>query len=98
PPPPAPPLLDPRDQPLLRALAGFEKRREIAALPQLRDAQLQRAEPGVEAAVPATVAPGGPLAAGPVSPGADQPLDVGLHQQLQHRFRYRSQKIALAGL
>src|SRR6202022_338479 len=36
-----PRLLDHRDQRLLRALAGFEKRREIAALPQLRDAQLQ---------------------------------------------------------
>src|ERR1700687_3909179 len=32
------------------------------------------------------------------SPGADQPLDVGLHQQLQHRLRHGSQKISLAGL
>ena len=37
-----PGLLDHRDQRLLRAHAGFQKRREVAALPQLRDAQLQR--------------------------------------------------------
>src|SRR5207248_8509578 len=58
-----PGLLDYRDQRLLRALAGFEKRREVAALPQFRNAQLQRAEPGVEGAVAVAVAPGGPLAA-----------------------------------
>src|SRR5207302_2761335 len=58
-----PGLLDNRDQRLLRALAGFEKRREIAPLPQLWDAQLQRAEPGVEGALAIAVAPGGPLAA-----------------------------------
>src|ERR1700720_915169 len=85
-----PGLLDHRDQRLLRALARFEKRREIAALPQLRDAQLQRAEPGVEAAVAITVAPRGPLAAALVSPGADQPLDVALHQQLHPRLRHGS--------
>src|SRR6266571_3083804 len=74
-----PGLLDHRDQRLLRALAGFEKRRELAALPQLRDAQLQRAEPRVEGAVAVAVAPGGPLAAALVTPGADNPLDVALH-------------------
>jgi hypothetical protein len=31
-------------------------------------------------------------------PGADQPLDVGLHQHLQHRLRHASQKIAVSGL
>jgi hypothetical protein len=36
-----PRLLDHRNQRLLRALAGFEKRREVTALPQLRDAQLK---------------------------------------------------------
>src|SRR5215831_12469327 len=64
-----PGLLDHRDQRLLRALASFEKRREVTALPQLRDGQLQRAETGVEGAVPVAVAPGGPLAAALVAPG-----------------------------
>src|SRR5271166_5686706 len=44
------------------------------------------------------VAPGRPLATALVAPGADQPLDVGLHQQLQHSLRHGSQKIALARL
>src|SRR5882762_7354363 len=93
-----PGLLDHRDQRLLRALASFEKRREVTALPQLRDAQLQRAEAGVERAVAVAVAPGAPLAAALITPGADQPLDVGLHQQLQYRLRHGSQKISVASL
>jgi hypothetical protein len=93
-----PRLLDDRDQRLLRALAGFEKRREIAALPQLRDAQLQRAETGVESAVAMAVAPSRAFTAALVTPGPNQPLDIGFHQQLQHRLRDGSQKITLAGL
>src|SRR5262249_13659265 len=82
-----PGLLDHCDQCLLRALAGLQKWREIAALAQLWDAQLQSAQPSVEGAVPVTVAPGRALAATLVAPGPDHPLDVGLHQQLQHRLR-----------
>ena len=93
-----PGLLDHRDQRLLRALASFEKRREITSLSQLWDTQLQRPEAGVEGAVAVPIAPGGTLAAALVAPGADQPLDVGLHQQLQHCLRHGSQKIALASL
>src|SRR5262249_42536452 len=33
-----------------------------------------------------------------VTPGADQPLDIGLHQQLQHRLGHGSQKISLTSL
>src|SRR5438270_11428756 len=66
-----PRLLDYRDQRLLRALAGFQKRWEVAALPQFRDAQLQRAEPGIEGAVAVTVGPGGPVAAAAGTPGSD---------------------------
>jgi hypothetical protein len=55
-------------------------------------------EAGVEGAVAVTVAPSGPLATVLVTPGANQPLDVALHQQLQHRLRHGSQKIALASL
>jgi len=47
---------------------------------------------------PVTVAPGGPLAVALVTPGADQPLDIGLHQQLQHRLSHGSQKISLTSL
>src|SRR5499427_122054 len=93
-----PRFLDHRDQRLLRTLAGFEKRREIAALPQFWDPQLQRAEPGIEGALAVAIAPGAPLAGALVAPGTNQPLDVDLHQQLQHRLRHGSQKITLAGL
>src|SRR5204863_4020013 len=65
---PGPPLLDDRDQGLLRTLAGFQKRRKVAALPQFRDAQLQRAEPGIEGALAVAVAPAAPLAAALVTP------------------------------
>jgi len=85
-----PGFLDHRDQRLLRGFAGFQKRREVAALPQLRDAQLQGAKPGVEGTVAVAVAPGGPLAAALATPSADQPLDFGLHQQLQHQSPLRA--------
>ena len=62
------------------------------------DAQLQGAEPGVEGAVALPVAPVGALAAAFVAPAADQPLDVGFHQQLQHGLGHGSQKISVAGL
>src|SRR6201987_2070184 len=80
---------------LLRAWRNGGKE---APLRQFRDAQLQGAEPGVECAVAVTVAPGGPLAVALVTPGADQPLDIGLHQQLQHRLCHGSQKISLTSL
>jgi hypothetical protein len=59
---------------------------------------LQRAEPGVEGAVAVAVAPGRALATALIAPGADHPLDVALHQQLQHRLGHGSQKISIAGL
>jgi hypothetical protein len=59
---------------------------------------LQGAEPRIARAVAVTVAPGRALAAALVPPGADQSLDVALHQQLQHCFRHGAKKITLAGL
>jgi hypothetical protein len=93
-----PGFLDDRDQRLLRALAGLQKRREVSALPQFGEAQLQSAEAGIEGAVAVAVAPSRALAAALVAPGPDQPLDIALHQQLQHRLGHGSQKISLAGL
>src|SRR5262244_982343 len=77
-----PGLLDHRDQRLLRALAGFQKRREVATLPQFRDAQLQCAEASVEGALTVAITPSDALAAALVASGTDQPLDIALHQQL----------------
>jgi len=44
------------------------------------------------------VAPSRAFTAALVTPGPNQPLDIGFHQQLQHRLRDGSQKITLAGL
>jgi hypothetical protein len=46
-----PGFLDHSDQRLLSGLARLQKRREVRTLAQLGDAQAERAEPGVEAAV-----------------------------------------------
>jgi hypothetical protein len=51
-----PGLLDHRDQRLLRGLARLQEGREVRALAQLGDAQAERAEPGVEAAVAVAIA------------------------------------------
>src|SRR5204863_5206171 len=65
---------------------------------RLKQREAQRSEAGVEGSVAITVAPGRALAAALVAPSADHPLDVILHQQLQHRLGHASQKISLAGL
>ena len=93
-----PGLLDHRDQCLLGGLARLQEGREIRSLAQLGDAQLERAEPRVEAAVAIAVAVIEPIAGALVPPGADQPFDIGFHQNLQHRLRHGSQEIAVAAL
>jgi site-specific DNA recombinase len=93
-----PGLLDHRHQRLLRGLPGLEEGREIGPLPELGDAQLHRAEAGVEGAVPIAVAPVQPLAGALVAPRADQALHVGLHQDLQHRLGDAAQEVAVSGL
>ena len=52
----------------------------------------------MEAAVAEPVAVGQPLVAAFVAAGADPALDIGLHQQLQHRFGGRSQEILATAL
>jgi len=44
------------------------------------------------------VAVGEPLRRALVAPGPDHALDVGLHQQLQHRLGDRAQEVAVVGL
>jgi hypothetical protein len=64
--------LDHRHQGLLGGLPQLQEGREVAALPKLRDPQLQGAEAGVERAVAEAVAVVQPLAGALVPPGADQ--------------------------
>src|SRR5262245_55906452 len=65
---------------------------------QLGDAQLQRAEPRVEAALAIAVAVIEPLAGALVATGTDQAFNISFHQDLQHRLRHGSQEITVAAL
>jgi hypothetical protein len=56
------------------------------------------AEPRVEAAVAISVAVIEPIAGALVPARADQAFDIGFHQDLQYRLRYRSQEIAVPAL
>ncbi len=93
-----PGLLDHRDQSFLGHLAGLEERREVAALAELGDAQLERAQARVEAAVAVAVAVVQPVGRALVARRADHAFDVGLHQDLQHGLGHGAQKVALTGL
>ena len=74
-------------------LPGLQEAREVAAGAQLRDLEVERAEPGVEAALAVAVALGRALGTALVPAGADQALDVGLHDQLQHALRHRAEEV-----
>src|SRR5437764_5963638 len=93
-----PGLLDHHDQRFLGGLARLQERREVRALPRLGNAQAQRPEPRIEAAIAVAVAVIEPVAGAFVPAGADQAFDVRFHQDLQHRFRHGSQEIAIAAL
>jgi hypothetical protein len=77
-------LLDDRDQGLLGAPARLQERREVAALAQLGDGQLDRADPGVPLAGAVAVAVGGPLQAALAELGADLVADLGVHELAGH--------------
>src|SRR5271156_6442778 len=93
-----PGLLDDSDQRLFRRLARLQERREVAAGPQLRDLEVERAKPRVERAVAVAIAPVQPIGGPFVPASADQPLDVGLHQQLQDALGHSTQKVTVASL
>jgi hypothetical protein len=89
-----PRLLDHGDQGLLRSLARLQEAGEIAALPQLRNLEVQRAQTGIECALSIPVAPSRTLIGPLVLAGADQAFDIGLHDQLQHSLGNGAKKIA----
>ena len=95
--PPTQALLDDGDEGLLGCLARLEEGREVAALPEFRDAELEAAEPGVEGSVAVAVAIGRALAGSLVSPGADHSLHIGLHQELHDGLGNAAQEVAISG-
>jgi hypothetical protein len=90
-----PRFLDYSHQRLLRGLAGLEKPREVAALPQLRHPQVQRAQTGIESALSIPVPPGRAFAAALMPASADQTFHIGLHDQLQDGFGNAAQEVTL---
>jgi hypothetical protein len=93
-----PRFLDHRNQRFLDHLAGLKEARKIGPSTQLGDFQVQRAYPGIQRTVAIAVAPGRALAAAFVATRADQAINVGLHDQLQHVLGDGAQKIRLAAL
>ena len=80
-------LLDDRQQRLLGPLPGLQKAREIAALPELGDLQLQLPRPGVPAPRPIPVAMRRPiLRATLTTAGADQLGHLELHHLRRDRL------------
>jgi hypothetical protein len=73
-------LLDHRQQRLLRAPAGLQEAREIRALTDLGDLQLDLARPGVPPPSPIAVAMRGPVLGALTVLGADQLGDLDLHE------------------
>ena len=75
-------LADHADQGLFGPAPGFEERRQVAALAELGDLQVDGAGPGVPAALPVAVSAVDP-ALGPLAvAGVAEHVDVGVHEQL----------------
>jgi site-specific DNA recombinase len=93
-----PGLLDHGDQSALGGLPRFQEGREVGRPgPELGDAQLQRAQPGVERAVAIAVAVRLPAQRALVAARADHALHVRLHEQLQHGLSHGAQEVAITG-
>ena len=82
----------------MRQIGARQEAGKVGSLPHLRYLQVQRAEPGVERAVAVAVAPCLAAVTTFIAASADQTVNVGFHDQLQHAFGNRSQKITVAAL
>ena len=91
-------LLDHRGQRLLGHPARLQEAREVAALAQLRDAQLDRAGARLPDPVAIAVALVDPLGAALAMGGAGQPLDLQLHQALGGEADHLAQQIGVGAL
>jgi hypothetical protein len=82
----------------LNGLPRFQKARKVSAGPQLGDLEVERAEPGIEAAVAVAIAPGRPVAGSFMAASTDQAVNVGFHDDLQNTLCDCAQKISIPGL
>ncbi len=93
-----PGFLDDGGECLLRRLARLQEGREVGALAQLGDLQVQRAEPGIQLTRARAVAVGGARVAALMPGGADQRLDLEVHQPVQRVLGDGAQEIAIRAL
>src|SRR5205823_6952795 len=91
-------FLDHRGQRLLGQTARFEEGREVAAAPQLRDAQLDRSRAGLPVAVAVAVALIAPFRAALAVPGAAQSFALQLHQALGSKADHLAQECRIGAL
>ena len=88
-------LLNDGGERLLRHPTRLEEARKVAALAQLRDAQLDGAGAGLPAAVAVAVAMHPPVRAPLAKRGASQPLDLQLHQAMGGKANHLAQEIGV---
>ncbi len=89
-------LLDDRQQRLLRAPAGLQEAREVAAAAQLGDLQLDRARPGLPLPGPVAVAMRQPVIRAALAQlGTDQLGNLALHQLAAHGLQRRPHQIPM---
>ena len=91
-------FLDHRRQRLLGHPARLQEAREVAALPQLGDAQLDRPGAGLPVPVAIAVALRQPLGAALAIAGAGQALHLQLHQALGGKADHLAQQIGVGAL
>src|SRR4051794_14840168 len=76
-------------------LAGFQKGWKVGPLAQLRDLQVERAEPGFQLTLAIAVAGGGALVGAFMAPGADPAIDLELHPPLERVGGDGAQEVAV---
>ena len=91
-------LLDHREQRSLVPAPRFQEAREVGALAELRDLQLQGADAGVPFPLSIAIAVGGPAGRPLVRLGADQVGHLGAHQLLRQQLHAVAQKVRVRAL
>ncbi len=91
-------FLDHRGQRLLAHPAWFEEAGEVAAAAQLRDAEFDRAGPGLPVAIAIAVAMIGPALAALAVAGAAQGVGLQLHQALRGKADHLAQQCRVGTL
>ena len=92
-----PGLLDHRHEGFFAGLAGLQEGREVAALAQFGNTQVQLAQAGIQAAVAVAVAIGDTLAGAFVAACANPALDIGFHEHLHDSLRGLTEEIGITG-